>query len=63
MNMLEPIVALATPPIKAALAVIRLTGEGVFDVVSNMFSRKIVFEGKNKILHLPRPREEEKLTP
>ena len=47
--MLEPIVALATPPLKSALAVIRISGEGCFDIVSKMFSRKIEVEGKNKI--------------
>lgn len=47
--MLEPIVALATPPLKSALAVIRISGDGCFDIVSKMFSRNIVLEGKNKI--------------
>jgi tRNA modification GTPase len=47
--MLEPIVALATPPLKSALAVIRISGDGCFDIVSKMFSRKIDLEGKNKI--------------
>lgn len=47
--MLEPIVALATPPLKSALAVIRISGDGCFDIVSKMFSRKIVLEVKNKI--------------
>lgn len=47
--MLEPIIALATPPLKSALAVIRISGDGCFDVVSKMFTRKIQFEGKNKI--------------
>ena len=47
--MLEPIVALATPPLKSALAVIRISGDGCFDIVSKIFSRKIEFEGKNKI--------------
>lgn len=47
--MLEPIVALATPPLKSALAVIRISGDGCFNIVSKMFSRKIVLEGKNKI--------------
>ena len=47
--MLEPIVALATPPLKSALAVIRISGDGCFDIVSKVFSRKIEFEGKNKI--------------
>ena len=49
MNMLEPIVALATPPLKSALAVIRISGDGCFDIVSKIFSRKIDFSGKNKI--------------
>ena len=47
--MLEPIVALATPPLKSALAVIRISGDGCFDIVSKVFSKKIEFEGKNKI--------------
>jgi tRNA modification GTPase len=47
--MLEPIVALATPPLKSALAVIRISGDGCFDIVSKIFSRKIEFSGKNKI--------------
>ena len=47
--MLEPIVALATPPLKSALAVIRISGDGCFDIVSKVFSRRIEFEGKNKI--------------
>lgn len=47
--MLEPIVALATPPLKSALAVIRISGDGCFEIVSKMFSRKINVEGKNKI--------------
>ena len=31
---MEPIIALATPPLKSALALIRLSGDGVFDVVA-----------------------------
>ena len=43
--MFETIVALATAPIKSALAIVRLSGDDVFDVVSKCFSkdlRKIV---------------------
>ncbi len=37
----EPIVALATPPLKSALAVIRLSGEGVFACTDRFFSRPV----------------------
>lgn len=47
--MLEPIVALATPPMKGALAIIRISGESCFEIINKMFSREIKFEGKNKI--------------
>lgn len=49
--MLETIVALATPPMKSALAIIRLSGEDTFGIVSNFFSGKIKLDSKNKILH------------
>lgn len=39
--MLDTIVALATAPMKAALAVIRLSGEDVFSVVSKCFSKNL----------------------
>ena len=39
--MFETIVALATPPIKSALGIIRLSGENCFDVVSKVFSKDI----------------------
>ena len=39
--MFETIVALATPPIKSALGIIRLSGENCFDVVSKVFSKNI----------------------
>ena len=35
------IVALATPPLKGALAIIRMTGDGVFDIMDALFSKKI----------------------
>jgi tRNA modification GTPase len=34
------IVALATPPLKSALALIRLSGDGVFEMTDEIFSRK-----------------------
>ena len=37
----EPIIALATPPLKSALAVIRLSGEGVFAITDRFFSRPV----------------------
>lgn len=40
--MSDVIVALATPPIKGALAVIRSSGDGVFDLVQNFFNRNIL---------------------
>lgn len=39
--MFETIVALATPPMKSALAVIRLSGNDSFDIVSKCFSKDI----------------------
>lgn len=39
--MFETIIALATPPLKSALAVIRLSGDDCFDVVSQMFTKNI----------------------
>ena len=39
--MFETIVALATPPMKSALAVVRLSGDDCFDVVSKCFSKSI----------------------
>ena len=39
--MFETIVALATPPMKSALAIIRLSGDDVFDVVGKCFSKDL----------------------
>ena len=47
--MLEPIVALATPPLKSALAIIRISGDGCFDIASKIFSKTIKVEKRNKI--------------
>ena len=40
--MFETIVALATPPIKSALAIIRVSGDDCFTVVSKCFSKDLV---------------------
>lgn len=37
----KPIVALATPPLKSALAVVRSTGEGVFSIAAALFQKKV----------------------
>ena len=39
--MFETIVALATPPIKSALSIIRLSGDDVFDVVGKCFNKSL----------------------
>ena len=48
--MLETIVALATPPIRSALAIIRLSGEDCFKICSSFFSKKINVD-KSTIMH------------
>lgn len=40
-SMFETIVALATPPMKSALAVIRLSGDNCFEIVSKCFSKDL----------------------
>lgn len=48
----EPIVALATAPLKSALAIVRCSGDGVFDIVNKCFSKKInLINEKNKIFY------------
>ena len=39
--MFETIVALATPPMKSALSIIRLSGDDCFDVVSKCFTKDL----------------------
>ena len=39
--MFETIVALATPPLKSALAIVRLSGDDCFKIVSKVFSKEI----------------------
>ncbi len=43
------IIALATPPLKSALAIIRLSGEGVFELTEQIFSRKVSSVTKREI--------------
>ncbi len=47
--MFETIVALATPPLKSALAIIRLSGDDCFDVVNRCFSKNIQNISKREI--------------
>ncbi|MBR0301801.1 MAG: tRNA uridine-5-carboxymethylaminomethyl(34) synthesis GTPase MnmE, partial [Bacilli bacterium] len=48
--MFETIVALATPPMKSALAVVRLSGDDCFEVVSKCFSKSITNIDKRTLL-------------
>ena len=48
--MFETIVALATPPMKSALAIVRLSGDDCFDVVSKIFSKDVRAIDKRTIL-------------
>ena len=48
--MLETIVALATPPIRSALAIVRFSGEDCFKIVSKFFSKQIDVT-KSTIMH------------
>lgn len=43
------IIALATPPLKSALAIIRLSGEGVFEITDQIFSKKVSSTTKREI--------------
>lgn len=47
--MFETIVALATPPMKSALSVIRLSGDNCFEVVSKCFSKSLIGVKKRTI--------------
>ena len=49
--MKDVIVALATAPIKSALAIVRISGEDSFNIVSKIFSKDISNETKNTIHH------------
>ncbi len=45
------IVALATPPLKSALALIRCSGDGVFELFNEIFSKKITPVESRKMVH------------
>ena len=49
--MFETIVALATPPLKSALAIIRLSGDDCFKIVSKVFSKEIKPNKEKEILY------------
>ena len=49
--MFETIVALATPPMRSALAIVRLSGDNCFDIVSNFFSKNLRDIKNNSIIH------------
>ena len=49
-GMFETIVALATPPLKSALAIIRVSGDDCFDIVSKCFSKDIRSIDKRTLL-------------
>ena len=48
--MFETIVALATPPMKSALSIIRLSGDDCFEVTSKCFSKSLLGLTKREIL-------------
>ena len=49
--MFETIVALATPPLRSALAIVRLSGDDCFFIVSKFFTKDITKVEKNSIYH------------
>lgn len=49
--MFETIVALATPPLKSALAIVRLSGDDCFFIVSKFFTKNVEKVEKNTIFH------------
>ena len=48
--MFETIVALATPPMRSALAIVRLSGDNCFDVASKIFSKNLNDVKNNSII-------------
>ena len=48
--MFETIVALATPPLKSALAIIRVSGDDCFSVVSKCFSKDLTKLEKRDVM-------------
>ena len=51
---MHPIVALATPPGTSAIAVIRLSGEGVIDLVDAVFKGKRLAKQASHTIHFGR---------
>jgi len=49
--MFDTIVALATAPVKSALAIIRVSGDDSFSVVSKIFSRDLTHTAKRQIIY------------
>ncbi len=49
--MLDTIVALATAPAKSALAIIRVSGDDAFSMVSNIFNKDITQSRERKIVY------------
>ena len=49
--MFETIVALATPPLKSALAIIRLSGDDCFEIVNKVFDHDLSNISKREIFH------------
>lgn len=49
--MFETIVALATPPLRSALAIVRLSGDDCFFIVSKFFTKDITKAEKSTIYH------------
>ena len=49
--MFETIVALATPPLKSALAIVRLSGDDCFFIASKFFTKNLEKVEKNTIFH------------
>ncbi|HKL73072.1 MAG TPA: tRNA uridine-5-carboxymethylaminomethyl(34) synthesis GTPase MnmE [Candidatus Onthovivens sp.] len=49
--MFETIVALATPPLKSALSIVRLSGDDCFEIVSRFFSKDLNNFASNQIMH------------
>ncbi|MDD3383356.1 MAG: tRNA uridine-5-carboxymethylaminomethyl(34) synthesis GTPase MnmE [Bacilli bacterium] len=47
----DTIIALATPPLESALAIIRISGSKSFSIINKMFSREIELKTNNAIFH------------
>ena len=48
---MNPIIALATPPLPSALALIRLSGDGVFALTEEFLNKKITPVAKRNIVY------------